>query len=439
MSTPTIAQVQSIITTAAVNAVNNGKTIGISIGAVLGSNPPVTACAGVSNYATQQPVATDTIFQIGSITKIFTTGYFGQLVYDGTFSLNQPLSDFINGALPGLPPNSALADTKLEDIATFAAGLKPSTPPPSVTGYPRPTIAEWGVANFEDWFVTLSPTMEYFYSDSCTGMIGLLSTTADPTTVPLPANAVNVWLNAIDSNIINPLQMNDTVVVGISELTKSQKSRLANGYQQAIATAVVSNGSVTDIKVNFPGARYKTAPNVSIVSATGTGATANAVLAANGMVSSIEISNGGSGYATAPTVLVAPGEPSINNTPVWAAAGAVSSTVNDMLTMIQQCLAAGTNSTPLQAGLNIAMQSYGNINNNLEYGMAWEIDTSNNNAGPVIFKPGGLAGFSSYICILPKQNLGFIVFCNTWLSYDSKKFTPANTTVQLIINQLFPQ
>jgi CubicO group peptidase (beta-lactamase class C family) len=439
MSTPSLSQVQDAITAAAANAVNSGSTIGIAIGAILGNNPPVTACAGVRNYETQLAVATDTIFQIGSITKIFTTGYFGQLVSGGSFSFAQPLSDFSNGAMPGLTANPALENATLQDIATFAVGL-PSTPPPKEMGNnPRPTIAEWGVTDFVNWFVGQSPAMKYIYSDICTGILGLLSTNPSPTTSPLPANAVNVWLDAIESNIIQPLSMNDTVVVGLSQLTSSQESRLASGYQQALATAAVNAyGSVSGITVTNPGAGYTSAPAVSIVSVTGNGATATAVLSKNGTISSIQVNDGGSGYSSIPNVLVAPGECTSNNLPVWSAAGGISSTVNDMLSMVQQCLSAYSNPGPagsLSSGLNLAMQSYGYTKgtSGTEYGMAWEINSSN--AGPEIFKPGGLAGFSSYICILPQQNLGFIVFCNTWLG--NPKFTPANDTVSSIINSLF--
>jgi CubicO group peptidase (beta-lactamase class C family) len=438
MSKLTISQFQDVLTNEANNAVNKGYTLGISIGAIQGDHPPFTASAGVSNYESQQPVTPDTIFQIASVTKIFTTGYFGQLVSDGAFSLQQPLSDFTNGALPGLSANPALGAVTLQDISTFTAGL-PSDPPKEVTNYGRPTIAQWGVADFESWFVGLPPQGNYIYSNTCIGMLGLLSTNANPTISPLPTDGVNVWLDTMQRNILSPLAMKDTVVVGISELTSSQRSRLASGYQQAVATAEISNGSVSNINVEFPGVKYKTPPTVSIVSDTGSGATAIAVLA-NGRVNRIQVTNGGSGYTSSPNVLVEPNEPSSNNLPVWAAAGGFSSTVTDMLAMVRECLAASCESTPLQAGLNIAMKKYGTLSKSkkLEFGMAWEIETGNSKAGDVIFKPGGLPGFSSYLCILPKHNLGFIALCNSTLPNGSEDLAPAKTAVSSIIKQLFP-
>jgi hypothetical protein len=67
--------------------------------------------------------------------------------------------------------------------------------------------------------------------------------------------------------------------------------------------------------------------------------------------------------------------------------------------------------------------------------MAWEINNASTPYGPVIFKPGGLAGFSSYLCIVPQQNMGFVVLCN---SRQSSPITrPAGNIVQAVLNNLF--
>ncbi|MBL7729495.1 MAG: beta-lactamase family protein [Dinghuibacter sp.] len=437
MSTITISQVHDAISACSSAAVNKGATIGVAVGAVL-NNETATACSGVCNYSTQQAVATNTIFQIGSVTKIFTSAYFGQLVSAGNFSSNQTLGSFSGGALPGLTNNSALANATLIDVATFAVGL-PSTPPAKVTGYPRPTIAEWGVADFTTWFAGLSPQNKYIYSDICTGIIGLLSTNADPTTTALPSDAVNNWLSAMEDNILTPLGMTDTLLQGISTISPGQQARLASGYQQALAYAAISNGAVSGITVINSGQAYITAPAVSIVSENGgTGATATAAAPDKEGIYSITVTNGGSGYNNNTSVVVAPGNSSNNNIPVWAAAGGFSSTVDDLLVMVQQCLLAYNSSAKsgtLSAGLNMSMQTYGQISPNLGYGMAWEINSASSLYGPVIFKPGGLPGFSSYLCILPQQNMGFVVLCN---SRQSNPITrPAGDIVQSVLKSLF--
>jgi len=63
--------------------------------AVLAGGEVVTAAGGVTSLATQVPVDADTVFQIGSITKIWTTTLVLQLVDDGLLDLDQPLLDYL--------------------------------------------------------------------------------------------------------------------------------------------------------------------------------------------------------------------------------------------------------------------------------------------------------------------------------------------------------
>lgn len=65
------------------------------------------------------------------------------------------------------------------------------------------------------------------------------------------------------------------------------------------------NGEVTSITLSNNGSGYSTAPTVTLVSATGTGATAQAVLGTGdnaGKVVNVNILTAGTGYVTAPTV-----------------------------------------------------------------------------------------------------------------------------------------
>ena len=63
--------------------------------AVLVDGQVVAAAAGVTSRRTQVEVDTDTVFQIGSITKIWTTTLVMQLVDDGLLDLDQPLLDLL--------------------------------------------------------------------------------------------------------------------------------------------------------------------------------------------------------------------------------------------------------------------------------------------------------------------------------------------------------
>jgi CubicO group peptidase (beta-lactamase class C family) len=57
----------------------------------------------VLNAATQVPVTTDSVFQIGSITKIWTATMIMQLVDEGLLSLDTTVSDVLPGTQPWAP------------------------------------------------------------------------------------------------------------------------------------------------------------------------------------------------------------------------------------------------------------------------------------------------------------------------------------------------
>src|SRR6266542_3181626 len=71
-------------------------------GAALGiwsDGEEILAAHGVLNAATQVPVTTDSVFQVGSITKIWTATMIMQLVDEGLLSLATTVSEVLPGAL----------------------------------------------------------------------------------------------------------------------------------------------------------------------------------------------------------------------------------------------------------------------------------------------------------------------------------------------------
>jgi len=68
---------------------------GASVAVLKGRRVVAQAAAGVTNVDTQVPVTTDTVFQIGSITKVFTATLVMQLVDDGLLSLDTPIIEYL--------------------------------------------------------------------------------------------------------------------------------------------------------------------------------------------------------------------------------------------------------------------------------------------------------------------------------------------------------
>src|SRR5260370_11079694 len=92
--------------------------------------------------------------------------------------------------------------------------------------------------------------------------------------------------------------------------------RGTNATRQATATATVTSGFITSISVTDGGTGYTSAPAVTIMDATGSGAVAMAQVS-GGAVSSISVKNPGSGYS-APTVTVAPAPASFVYGTFWS-------------------------------------------------------------------------------------------------------------------------
>lgn len=76
---------------------------GASLAVVRGSRVVATAAAGVTNLDTRVPVTPDSVFQIGSITKVFTATLIMQLVDEGLLSLDTPIVEYL--------PEFQIADT----------------------------------------------------------------------------------------------------------------------------------------------------------------------------------------------------------------------------------------------------------------------------------------------------------------------------------------
>lgn len=78
-----------------------------------------TAAAGVTNVDTQVDVTPDTLFQAGSITKVFTTSLIMQLVEQDRLDLDAPVAEY----LPALRFGDATGDVTVRHLLTHTSGV----------------------------------------------------------------------------------------------------------------------------------------------------------------------------------------------------------------------------------------------------------------------------------------------------------------------------
>src|SRR5215831_11079604 len=93
-----------------------GATLGIWF-----NGQEVLAAHGVLNSATGVPVTTDSLFQVGSITKIWTATMIMQLIDEGSLSLDTTVSQVLPGARLG---SAGAADqVTVRQLLTHTSGI----------------------------------------------------------------------------------------------------------------------------------------------------------------------------------------------------------------------------------------------------------------------------------------------------------------------------
>lgn len=530
-ATSSLAQssLRGIVEPIARSFVAGGTTVGVGVAVINGTAPTRFFGYGWAVAPTSaQPgrrFRPDGLFQIGSVTKVFTTNLLGQAVYDGRLSLSDPLSKFSTQLGRLRPLNNQITLQQLGDFTAGVADYAPLCSRVNVPGClpgPRPPISQYTAADYAAYFRGMpSPTSlpaPYLYSDFSVGMLGLLLASLD---APLSNADLKRWMQMVRQRILKPLDMRDTVL----RVPPARAGRVVAGYVPAMARASVTNGSISTVEMISTGGLYTSPPKVRILGGGGQGATASTVLNGSG-VTSIQVTSGGSGYvapaevifsdggstteavaeavirngrvaaivvresgygykqvpkvtitggriasgrdasATAHlvngqiayltvedggagyvpglSVVVAPGGTTFNQVPIWAPAGALSSSLRDLSKFARAALLLRGNGNRLPAalvnGFAIAETAYACTGpdpdlsacpaGSMQSGLSWAVQPADtaNGIPAVISKDGGLPGYSTYVALMPEAQLAVVVMANSVseaLPPISKKTAPA--------------
>ena len=172
---------------------------------------------GNRSLNTQDKVDENSVFEIGSITKVFT----GILLADQVISENMKLSDPMTKFLPeGV--NTPQKDGKqitLKDLATHSSGL-PRMPNNFTPENPNNPFADYSKQQIYDFLSGYNLTRDigasYEYSNYGMGLLGHL----------LELKTKKSYETLVVEKIANVYQMNDTRIV----LTEKMKKNLAKGH-----------------------------------------------------------------------------------------------------------------------------------------------------------------------------------------------------------------
>jgi CubicO group peptidase (beta-lactamase class C family) len=208
---------------------------GIVVGLVTPSGSRTIAYGTAAKDGTQT-VDANTVYDIGSITKVFTALALADMVEHREVALGDPVAKF-------LPKDIAVPAVTFADLATHTAGL-PLRPDNLAPKDPDNKYAQYGVADLYGFLARFKPARAigapYEYSNPGYGLLG----------IALSRRAGKDYDALIADRILKPLGMADTA----RTLTLSMQSRIAQGYSYDVATADLTPATHWDFGSGVAGA-----------------------------------------------------------------------------------------------------------------------------------------------------------------------------------------
>jgi CubicO group peptidase (beta-lactamase class C family) len=163
------------------------------------------------------PITRESVMEIGSCTKIFTTTLFALAVKRNQIVAESPAQKY-------MPSGYTLRARQLTplELADFTSGM-PDDPANLPRGLEQRSIDHYTVRDFLMWASNYEPTTRlpapYKYSNAGIGLLSYLVATATSQT----------WEEQLNTEILRPLGMNDTTL----RPTPEQEQHLAQGHNRA--------------------------------------------------------------------------------------------------------------------------------------------------------------------------------------------------------------
>ena len=193
------------------------KSTGIVAGVIDGKTR-LAAAAGASG--TSRALDGDSVFEIGSISKVFTGAVLADMAARGEVSLDDPVAKYLPAAIK-VPSRNGKSITLL-DLTTQSSGL-PRMPDNFAPKDPENPYADYSVDQLYDFLsryeLPRDPGERYEYSNVGVGLLGHA----------LSRRAGMSWEALVTKRILVPLGMRDSAVT----LSPSLRGRLALGHDDS--------------------------------------------------------------------------------------------------------------------------------------------------------------------------------------------------------------
>ena len=206
----------SAVTSIIANRVAAKRATGIVVATLERGKDPHIYTAGISGAA-GVPLDGNTVFEIGSITKVFTNTILADMVRRGEVRLDDPVAKFLPASVR-VPQRNGKQITLL-DLATQSSGLPrlPSNLKPADMTNP---YADYSVKQLYEFLSSYTLTRDvgsqYEYSNLGMGLLGHA----------LSLRAGKSYESLVKSRVLDPLGMHDTGV----QLSLFMKKHVAQGF-----------------------------------------------------------------------------------------------------------------------------------------------------------------------------------------------------------------
>jgi serine-type D-Ala-D-Ala carboxypeptidase/endopeptidase len=196
------------------------KAVGIILGFVDPSGESFVASGATAPGGTTAP-GPDTVYEIGSITKVFTSLVLADMVVKGEVGLDDPVAKFLPATVK--VPSRGGREITLRDLANQVSGL------PRMPGNFKPAdisdpYADYGPAQLYEFISGYTLTRDigakYEYSNLGVGLLGQA----------LALKGGVGYEEMVRRRVLEPLGMKDTAIT----LTEPLKARLAEGTDEAL-------------------------------------------------------------------------------------------------------------------------------------------------------------------------------------------------------------
>jgi CubicO group peptidase (beta-lactamase class C family) len=209
-------EIRSILT----NRVGEHRAVGMAVGTIDEKGRAVIAYGKLAQDRDQEPDG-DTVFEIGSITKVFTSLLLADMVERGEVKLDDPVSKLLPPTVT-VPSRNGRQITLL-DLSMQISGLprmpdnfKPADPENPFADYDAPKL----YAFLSGYKLTRDIGEKYEYSNLGAGLLGHA----------LALKAGTSYEQLLRRRILEPLGMSSTSIT----LSDSEKKRLAPGHDSAL-------------------------------------------------------------------------------------------------------------------------------------------------------------------------------------------------------------